>query len=94
MIIFKLSNDDDLGMYTAHGHHTCQGFPGSFGHEEQDAKLFASWNVEFLKNDWCAIQEPIPDNLATFNKVYFFLTHNTCTHACNIYGDKLLNIYT
>jgi alpha-galactosidase len=29
-----------LGIYTAHGPKTCQGFPGSLGHEKQDAALY------------------------------------------------------
>lgn len=28
-----------LGIYTAHGKLTCQKYPGSLGHEKQDAKL-------------------------------------------------------
>ena len=42
-----------LGIYTAHGTKTCEGFPGSLGHEEQDARSYASWNVVYVKNDWC-----------------------------------------
>merc|ERR1712003_567124 len=42
-----------LGIYTAHGNFTCQHFPGSLGHEALDASLYASWNVVFVKNDWC-----------------------------------------
>ena len=30
-----------------------QGFPGSLGHEKQDAALYNAWNVTFVKNDWC-----------------------------------------
>jgi len=42
-----------LGIYTSHEPLTCQKFPGSFGHEEQDAKDYAQWGVTFVKNDWC-----------------------------------------
>jgi alpha-galactosidase len=42
-----------LGIYEDAGTHTCKGFPGSLGHEAQDAKLFASWNVDYLKYDNC-----------------------------------------
>lgn len=27
--------------------------PGSFGHYEQDTKLFAEWKVDYIKIDWC-----------------------------------------
>ena len=30
---------------------TCAGYPGSYGHEEQDAKTWASWGIDYLKYD-------------------------------------------
>ena len=42
-----------LGIYEDAGTHTCKGYPGSLGHEYQDAKQFASWNVDYLKYDNC-----------------------------------------
>ncbi len=42
-----------FGMYSCAGTHTCAGFPGSFEHEFEDAKLFASWGVDYLKYDYC-----------------------------------------
>lgn len=42
-----------FGIYSCCGPRTCAGYPGSFNHEYQDAKLFASWGVDFLKYDWC-----------------------------------------
>lgn len=43
-----------LGIYSSPGPRTCGGFEGSYGHEEQDAKLFASWGMDYLKYDWCS----------------------------------------
>ncbi len=43
-----------FGVYNCAGTHTCGGFPGSRGHEYQDARLYASWGVDFLKYDWCS----------------------------------------
>jgi len=43
-----------FGIYGCAGKTTCAGYPGSMGHEYQDAKLFASWGVDYLKYDWCA----------------------------------------
>ncbi len=34
-----------LGIYSDAGLMTCAGYPGSLGHEERDAALFASWQV-------------------------------------------------
>ena len=42
-----------LGIYEEAGTATCAGFPGSLGHETQDANLFASWGVDYLKYDNC-----------------------------------------
>src|ERR1035437_10296957 len=42
-----------FGIYSDAGDKTCGGMPGSYGHEEKDAKLFAEWGVDFLKYDYC-----------------------------------------
>lgn len=42
-----------FGIYSCAGAHTCGGYPGSWGHEFQDARRFASWGVDYLKYDWC-----------------------------------------
>ncbi|HEY1890752.1 MAG TPA: glycoside hydrolase family 27 protein [Steroidobacteraceae bacterium] len=43
-----------LGVYSSPGPMACYGYSGSHGHEEQDAKTFASWGVDYLKYDWCS----------------------------------------
>lgn len=43
-----------LGIYSDAGYFTCSKMmPGSLGHEEQDAKTFASWGIDYLKYDNC-----------------------------------------
>lgn len=42
-----------FGLYNCAGWKTCAGYPGSRGHEYQDAKKYAEWGVDFLKYDWC-----------------------------------------
>ncbi|GAA3294339.1 hypothetical protein GCM10020295_18620 [Streptomyces cinereospinus] len=44
-----------FGIYSSAGTKTCadNGFPGSLGHERQDAALWASWGVDYLKYDNC-----------------------------------------
>ncbi|CAN1166950.1 unnamed protein product [Linum perenne] len=43
-----------LGIYSDAGNLTCSKLqPGSLGYEEQDAKTFASWGIDFLKYDNC-----------------------------------------
>ncbi|KMT16789.1 hypothetical protein BVRB_2g042760 [Beta vulgaris subsp. vulgaris] len=47
------SKDLKLGIYSDAGAFTCQVRPGSIFHENDDAKLFASWGVDYLKYDNC-----------------------------------------
>jgi alpha-galactosidase len=41
-----------FGVYSSPGPRTCAEYPGSYGHEEQNAKTFAAWGVDLLKYDW------------------------------------------
>lgn len=42
-----------LGIYSDAAELTCAGYPGSYGFEEQDARLWADWGIDFLKYDYC-----------------------------------------
>src|ERR1019366_2437313 len=42
-----------LGIYEDDGTATCAGFPGSLGHEQQDANTFAAWGIDSLKYHNC-----------------------------------------
>ena len=43
-----------LGIYSSPGPKTCAGYEGSYGHEAQDAKTYASWGIDYLKYDLCS----------------------------------------
>jgi alpha-galactosidase len=43
-----------FGIYTSPGPKTCAEYEGSYGHEEQDARTYAEWGVDFVKHDWCS----------------------------------------
>jgi alpha-galactosidase len=47
------ANGLKFGIYTDVGTMTCAKRPGSIGHEYQDAKQYAHWGVDYLKEDWC-----------------------------------------
>src|ERR1700733_945639 len=47
-----------IGIYSGPGPKTCAGYAGSWGHEEQDAQLYATWGIDYLKYDLCSF---IPD---------------------------------
>ena len=36
------------------GPKTCAAYEGGYKHEEQDAKQYAAWGVDYLKYDWCS----------------------------------------
>ncbi|WP_329563205.1 alpha-galactosidase [Kitasatospora sp. NBC_01266] len=42
-----------FGLYATDTYTTCQGHPGSLGHEATDANDFVSWGVDFVKYDDC-----------------------------------------
>ena len=42
-----------LGLYSGPGVTTCAGYEGSHAHEDQDAKTWAGWGIDYLKYDWC-----------------------------------------
>jgi alpha-galactosidase len=43
-----------LGIYSSPGPKTCAGYPGSYGHEQQDAETYAKWGIDYLKYDLCS----------------------------------------
>jgi len=46
-----------FGLYTGPGPKTCGGAVASYGYEAQDAQMFASWGVDFLKYDLCTFRD-------------------------------------
>ncbi|HEY7513945.1 MAG TPA: glycoside hydrolase family 27 protein, partial [Vicinamibacteria bacterium] len=42
-----------LGIYSDAGTQTCGKRPGSYGFEEEDARQYAAWGIDYLKYDWC-----------------------------------------
>ncbi|KAG5013173.1 hypothetical protein GLYMA_09G160400v4 [Glycine max] len=70
-----------LGIYSDAGNQTCsKTMPGSLGHEEQDAKTFASWGIDYLKYDNCENNNispkerypPMSEALANTGRPIFF----------------------
>lgn len=50
---FLHSKGFKFGIYNCAGTKTCAGYPGGRGHEYQDARIYASWGIDYLKYDWC-----------------------------------------
>ena len=51
-----------IGIYSSPGPNTCAGYEGSLGHEEQDAKTYAEWGIDYLKYDWCGARNLYKDS--------------------------------
>jgi alpha-galactosidase len=45
-----------LGIYSGPGDLTCAKYPASLDHEQQDADLYASWGIDYLKYDLCGFR--------------------------------------
>jgi alpha-galactosidase len=51
-----------IGIYSSPGPNTCAGYEGTYGHEEQDARTYAAWGIDYLKYDWCAARNIYTDD--------------------------------
>jgi alpha-galactosidase len=59
-----------LGIYSSPGPKTCAGYLGSYQHEEQDAKTYAAWGIDYLKYDWCSASQVYDNTQATMAAAY------------------------
>ncbi|WP_183577579.1 putative Ig domain-containing protein [Mucilaginibacter sp. X5P1] len=61
-----------FGIYSSPGPRTCGGYLGSYQHEEQDAKTYGDWGIDYLKYDWCSYGEIAPSqpSLDDYKKPY------------------------
>jgi alpha-galactosidase len=50
-----------IGIYSSPGPNTCAGYEGSYAHEEQDARTYAAWGIDYLKYDWCGARNLYSD---------------------------------
>lgn len=73
-----------FGMYSCCGVKTCAGYPGSWGHEFDDAKYFAEVGIDFLKYDNC-YHPSMPSHLS-YNRMALALraqNRDILFSACN-----------
>ncbi|MBS1918023.1 MAG: putative Ig domain-containing protein [Bacteroidetes bacterium] len=61
-----------MGIYSSPGPKTCGGYLGSYQHEEQDAKTYGDWGIDYLKYDWCSYGDIAPKqpSLHDYKKPY------------------------
>ncbi|XP_065176638.1 uncharacterized protein LOC135806390 [Sycon ciliatum] len=58
-----------FGVYTDRGTNTCGGRPGSQDHETIDAKSYASWGVDYVKEDSCHAPNTHGSGYAQYGKM-------------------------
>jgi alpha-galactosidase len=81
-----------FGIYSSPGEKTCAGYTGSFGHETQDARTFASWGVDYLKYDLCSFRKHMDgkseaEQTAMMRDAYLTMRHALdATHRPIIYA--------
>ncbi|GHT39663.1 hypothetical protein FACS189437_03670 [Bacteroidia bacterium] len=76
-----------FGLYNCAGDKTCAGYPGSHGHEYQDALKYAEWGVDYLKYDWCST--PNFTNMDD-KKIYAEQAYRTMRDALHAAGRPIL----
>ncbi|QAA34453.1 glycoside hydrolase family 27 protein [Clostridium manihotivorum] len=82
-----------FGMYSCAGTMTCAGYPGSFEHEFIDAETFASWDVDYLKYDYCYKPDGIPGHIL-YKRMAMALRNcgrDILFSACNWGNDESFN---
>jgi alpha-galactosidase len=65
-----------LGIYSSPGPQTCARYAASLDHEVQDAQLYASWGIDYLKYDLCSFRTAVmtakaPDDKAEQMRLMF-----------------------
>lgn len=65
-----------LGIYSDAAPLTCAGYTASLGFEEQDAKTFAEWDVDYLKYDYCGAPVDVETAKARYKKMADALTNS------------------
>ena len=58
-----------LGIYSDAAQLTCACYTASLGFEEQDAKTFANWDIDYLKYDYCNAPEDVETAKARYKKM-------------------------
>ena len=73
-----------FGMYSSAGTYTCGRYPGSLGYEKNDADLWASWGVDYLKYDNCFNQGQSGTPKLSFDR------YNVMSQALNATGREMI----
>ncbi|HCA78276.1 MAG TPA: hypothetical protein DEP53_00935 [Bacteroidetes bacterium] len=63
-----------MGIYSSPGPLTCAGYTASYQYEENDARQYAEWGIDYLKYDWCSYGRIAKDrSLPELKRPYFVM---------------------
>jgi alpha-galactosidase len=86
-----------FGIYSSPGPYTCHGFIGSYQHELQDARTFASWRLDYLKYDFCSaslVYGNSPDQMqVAYRKMYGALRRTGRPIVFSVYETNLGEVW-
>ena len=71
-----------FGLYSSHGTATCQNVAGTFGYEDVDARDYASWGIDYFKQDTC--NGGLPGDPKAFYTRYKIFSDELLSTARNI----------
>ncbi len=64
-----------FGIYSSPGPLTCGQHTGSYQHEADDARSYASWGIDYLKYDWCSYEGIAKDTTLPERKKPYLIMH-------------------
>jgi alpha-galactosidase len=82
-----------MGIYSSPGPLTCAGFTASYQFEENDARQYAEWGIDYLKYDWCSygtiakdaslpeLKKPYHVMRTALNKVQRDIVYSLCQYG-------------
>lgn len=79
-----------FGIYSSPGARTCGGYAGSLGHEAQDARTFASWDVDYLKYDMCSFTKRLEGKSQARQVAMMKAAYRRMRHALDATGRPIV----
>lgn len=77
-----------FGLYNCAGAKTCGGYPGSRGHEYQDALTYASFDCDYLKYDWCNTGKMVGEEAYTTMRDALYAAKRPVVFSICEWGDQ------
>jgi alpha-galactosidase len=89
-----------IGIYSDAGLLTCDGKPGSWGHEREDAESYAAWDFDYLKYDYCYMYVDAREPYTRMSQALRATGHNFTFSLCDAgmfnvweWGGEIANLW-